>query len=127
MDRKRFSPNNCSTAREGTDRPVQGRLQVTKKLDGPASIAGDRTFRAQLAGFSLTTAEIIYRLPDYPALLQSYVWQDYDLAPRFPKLKGFLDFWNATLDGKLFKVTVAHSALIRPAELRMIGAEFKIH
>jgi uncharacterized protein Usg len=87
----------------------------------------DNDFRAQLAGFSLTTAEIIYRLPDYPALLQSYIWQEYDLAPRFPKLKSFLDFWTAKLDGKLFKVTVAHSTLIRPAELRMIGAEFKIH
>ena len=87
----------------------------------------DRHFRNQLAGFSLTTAEIIYRLPDYPALLQSYIWQDYDLAPRFPKLKDFLDFWSAKLDGKLFKVTVAHAALIRPAELRLIGAEFKLH
>lgn len=89
--------------------------------------AADADFRAQLAGFSLTTAEIIYRLPDYPALVQSYIWQDYDLAPRFPKLKTFLDFWSAKLDGKLFKVTVAHSALLRPAELRMIGAEFKVH
>lgn len=88
---------------------------------------GDANFRAQLQGFSLTTAEIIYRLPDYPALLQSYIWQEYDLAPRFPKLRSFLDFWTAKLDGKLFKVTVAHSELIRPAELRLIGAELKIH
>ena len=63
----------------------------------------------------------------YSALLQSYIWQEYDLAPRFPKLRNFLDFWTAKLDGKLFKVTVAHSQLIRPAELRMIGAELKIH
>ena len=95
-----------------------------KSTPTPASVDD---FRAQLAGFSLTTAEIIYRLPDYPALLQSYVWQDYDLAPRFPKLRGFLDFWTAKLDGPLFKVTVASSALIRPAELRLIGAEFKVH
>ncbi len=87
----------------------------------------DDSFRAQLAGFSLTTAEILYRLPDHPALLQSYIWQDYDSAPRFPKLKAFLDFWTAKLDGPLFKVTIAHSKLIRPAELRLIGAEFKIH
>ena len=45
-----------------------------------------------LTGYSLTTAEILYRMPDYPALLQSYVWQDYDLHPRFPRLKSFLDF-----------------------------------
>lgn len=87
----------------------------------------DGDFKAQLAGFSLTTAEILYRLPDYPALLQSYVWQDYDVAPRFPKLKNFLDFWTAKLDGKLYKVTVAHARLIRPAELRLVDAEFKVH
>ena len=80
-----------------------------------------------LRGYSLTTAEILYRLPDHPALLQSYVWQDYDLHPRFPKLKCFLDFLTAKLDGKLFKVTVAHSKLLTPAEVRLVGAEFKLH
>lgn len=80
-----------------------------------------------LKGYSLTTAEILYRLPDHPALLQSYIWQDYDIHPRFPKLKGFLDFWSSKLEGKLYKVTVAHSKLISPAEVRLIGSEFKVH
>lgn len=90
-------------------------------------VSYDGGFKAQLAGFSLTTAEILYRLPDHPALLQSYIWQEYDCAPRFPKLKSFLDFWTAKLDGKLFRVTVAHSELIRPAEFRLVGVEFKVH
>ncbi len=92
-----------------------------------STAATDADFRAQLQGFSLTTAEILYRLPDYPALLQTYIWQDYDLAPRFPKLKAFLDFWTAKLEGPLYKVTVAHAKLIRPAELRLLDAEFKVH
>jgi uncharacterized protein Usg len=87
----------------------------------------DTSFRSQLAGFSLTTAEILYHLPDYPALLQSYVWQEYDVAPRFPRLKSFLDFWSAKLDGKLFKVTVAHCNLIKPAELKFVDDAFKLH
>ena len=91
------------------------------------STVRDKDFFAQLSGFSLTTAEILYCLPDHPALLQSYIWQDYDVAPRFPKLEAFLDFWAARLDGKLFKVTVASSRLIKPAELRLIDAEFKLH
>jgi len=86
----------------------------------------DRDFRAQLKGYSLTTAEILYRLPDHPALLQSYIWQDYDLHPRFPRLTGFLDFWTRNLEGKLHKVLVAHYKLIQPAELKMIGAEFRL-
>ncbi|MBS0239834.1 MAG: usg protein [Proteobacteria bacterium] len=87
----------------------------------------DNGFKAQLAGFSLTTAEILYRLPDHPSLLQSYIWQEYDSAPLFPKLKSFLDFWTAEIEGKLFKVTVAHSKLIRPAELRLVGMELRLH
>jgi uncharacterized protein Usg len=106
-----------------------GGRQSTYKGDRTVrdTIPSDAGFRAQLAGFSLTTAEILYRLPDHPSLLQSYIWQEYDCAPRFPKLKSFLDFWSAKLDGKLFRVTVAHSKLIRPAELRLIRDEFKVH
>ena len=55
----------------------------------------ERDALAQLQGFSLTTAEILYRLPDHPSLLQTYVWQEYDLHPRFPRLKAFLGFWTA--------------------------------
>lgn len=87
----------------------------------------DRDFRAQLTGFSLTTAEILYRLPDHPSLLQTYVWQDYDIHPRFPRLMQFLDFWSRNLDGKLHRVTVAHKKLVTPAELRLVGAEFAVH
>lgn len=87
----------------------------------------DKAFSAQLAGFSLTTAEILYRIPDYPSLLQTYVWQDYDLHPRFPKLQGFLDFWVKNLDGKLFKVVVAHKRLIGPREVKLVGSEFRLN
>jgi uncharacterized protein Usg len=84
-------------------------------------------FRRQMDGYGLTTANILYRLPDHPALLQTYVWQDYDLAPRFPELNRFLDFWKAQLEGALHSVTVAHCGLIQPAELRTVGSEFRIH
>lgn len=87
----------------------------------------DPEFRAQLAGFSLTTAEILYRMPDHPALLQSYIWQDYDLHPCFPRLLKFLEFWSRNLEGKLHKVLVANTRLIKPAELRLVSAELKLN
>ena len=82
---------------------------------------------SQLKGFSLTTAEILYRLPDYPRLLQSYIWQDFDLAPHFPKLVDFLDFWATNLDGPLYRVRVAHRRLIAPQEFRFIDGELRLH
>ena len=84
-------------------------------------------FIRQLQGFSLTTAEIVYRLPDHPSLLQTYVWQDYDLAPRYPELHRFLEFWRTRLDGALHSVRVASVGLISPAEMRMVGSEFRLH
>jgi uncharacterized protein Usg len=47
--------------------------------------------------------------------------------PKFPVLQRFLDFWNATLEGPLHSVTVAHSKLIRPAELRAVDGVFRLH
>ena len=84
-------------------------------------------FRRQLEGYGLTTAQIFYRRPDHPWLLQSYVWQNYDLCPKFPELKRFLEFWKEKLEGPLHSVMVAHSGLIAPAELRAVGDEFRLH
>lgn len=84
-------------------------------------------FRKQLEGYGLTTAEILYKMPDHPALLQSFIWQDYDLFPAFPTLRKFLDFWAAEIEGPVVKVTVGHNRLIKPAELKSVGAEFRLH
>jgi uncharacterized protein Usg len=86
-----------------------------------------RNFRRQLEGYGLTTAQILYRRPDHPWLLQTYVWQEYDLCPAFPELHGFLEFWRKSLEGALHSVTVAHSRLIRPAEFRTVNGEFRLH
>jgi uncharacterized protein Usg len=87
----------------------------------------DRDFGLQIAGYSLTTAEILYRLPDHPTLLQSFIWQEYDVHPRFPRLKGFLDFWTRNLEGSLFSVTVAHKKLITPAEVKLIAGDYRLN
>ena len=67
-------------------------------------------FRKQLAGYGLTTAEILYRIPDHPTLLQSYIWQEYDLFPHFPALKGFLDFWATPWKGRCSRSPSATAA-----------------
>lgn len=84
-------------------------------------------FRRQLQGFGLTTANILYRLPDHPSLLQSYLWQNHDLHPHFPELRKFLDFWTRELEGVLHSVVVSHCGLIKPAEFRAVGGEFRLN
>jgi uncharacterized protein Usg len=84
-------------------------------------------FRKQVDGYGLTTAEILYRRPDHPWLLQTYVWQNYDLCPDFPQLNAFLRFWQKSFEGVLHTVTVAHSRLIKPAELKAVDGMFRLH
>jgi uncharacterized protein Usg len=67
-----------------------------------------------LLDYRLTTAEILYHLPDHPTLLQSYLWQEMDLQPDFPELKKFLHFWENELEGKLHSVNVATQKLASP-------------
>lgn len=76
------------------------------------------TLALQLRDYRLTTAEILYRMPDHPRLLQTYIWQELDLAPRFPVLRRFLDFWRRELDGELYAVRVAAGGPLRPAAWR---------
>lgn len=84
-------------------------------------------FTKQLKDYRLTTAEILYHLPDHPKILQSYIWQDMDVAPKYPVLKEFLRFWQMKLEGKLYSVRVASTEVIKPAEMQAIGSEFKVH
>jgi uncharacterized protein Usg len=84
-------------------------------------------FELMLQDYRLTTAEIIYHMPDHPALLQSYIWQELDKNPDFPKLSGFLHFWERELDGKLHSVKVVACDLIKPSDVRWIGKEFWLH
>jgi uncharacterized protein Usg len=90
-------------------------------------MSDSKTFYRQLQGYSLATAAILYRMPDHPAILQTFVWQDYDLAPHFPELRRFLDFWTHFIDAPLHTVTVAHTALFNTAEIISCNGEWRLH
>ena len=81
----------------------------------------------QLKGYGMTTAQILYRMPDHQQFLQTYIWQHYDLAPDFPEMHRFLDFWQAKLDGPLHSVRYSNQRLIGPNEWRRVEGEFKLH
>jgi len=81
----------------------------------------------QLNDYRLTTAEILYHMPDHPGILQTYIWQDLDIAPRYPVLCKFLGFWRRELEGQLHSVRVASAELVKPARFRHAGALMRIH
>jgi uncharacterized protein Usg len=80
-----------------------------------------------LKGYGLTTAEMIYRMPDYRNVLNTFVWQEYDLAPDYPALFRFIEFWQAQIEGPLHSVRFTHRKLIAPGEWRNVVGEFRLH
>jgi uncharacterized protein Usg len=80
----------------------------------------------QLRGYRVATAEILYRMPDHPSLIQSFIWQHYDLAPRYPELHKFLTFWEKNIEGPLVGVRIGRSELIKPQAWRN-GVEIQLH
>jgi len=87
----------------------------------------DIQFEAQIQGYGLTTANIVYRLPDHPALLQEFLWQYYDLAPDFPELFKFLDFWDREIEGPVHSVKIAHKKLVGATEWRGAKGMYGLH
>lgn len=80
-----------------------------------------------LKGYGLTTAEMVYRMPDYRNVLNTFVWQDYDLAPDYPRLFKFIEYWQDQIEGPLHSVRFSHKRLIGPNEWRNVVGEFRLH
>ncbi|GAB0118366.1 usg protein [Acidisoma sp. 7E03] len=81
-----------------------------------------------LRDWRLTTAEILYHLPDHPTVLQTYIWQEMDLAPDYPSLRRFLDFWKREIEGPLHSVRVAQAGtLITPPRFQHVDHSLSLH
>lgn len=83
--------------------------------------------KLQMEGYRLTTAEILYRMPDHPAILQTFIWQEYDLQPKLPNLNKFLKFWEHEIEGPIHSILVAKRKLITADELDMRNYEVTWH
>lgn len=86
-----------------------------------------RDLALQFQGYRLTTTEILYHMPDHPAVLQSFVLQKLDLAPEYPVLQKFLNFWEREIEARIHSVRVAASGLISPVEYRYAEGELRLH
>jgi len=88
-----------------------------------------RGFQGQLIGNSyvLTTAEITYRLPDHPDILQTFVWQNLDVLPELPELRKFLNFWEKNIEGQLHSVIVGHQDMLNRQDFAYADHEMSLH
>ena len=87
----------------------------------------DSETELMLKGYGLTTAEFYYRMPDHKSVLNTFVWQDYDLAPDHRRLFDFIAYWQETIEGPLHSVRFVHRKMIAPGSWRNVTGEFHYH
>ncbi len=85
------------------------------------------TLKDQIEGYRLTTAEITYHLPDHPQILQTFIWQVFDLAPNYPRLRKFLEYWRDYIEGPLHSVRIMGAEVITTSEVNIVHDEFVLH
>jgi uncharacterized protein Usg len=74
----------------------------------------------RLRGWRLATAEVLYYLPDHPSLIQSFVWQTLDLAPDYPRIHRFLEFWCREIEAVIHSVQLSSGETLAPAPVRKV-------
>jgi uncharacterized protein Usg len=84
-------------------------------------------FEQQLRDYRLTTVDVTYFLPDYPGVLQTFIWQCLDLPPQFPVIGRFLTYWETRLDGRLHSVRIGHGAALVDGRWRHLGDDSVMH
>ena len=83
---------------------------------------GQSEMALRLQGWRLATAEVLYYLPDHPSVLQSFLWQTLDLAPKYPRIHRFLDYWRTEIDAVIHSVNLATGETLAPARIKNVGA-----
>lgn len=100
---------------------------MRRSSSGSSSRSNSKSLELQLKGYRLSTVEIVYHMPDHPSLLQTFIWQYMDLAPDYPELNKFLDFWRKNLDGALHSVRVMSKGIISDAKVGTVSHSFALH
>lgn len=87
----------------------------------------DAEFRDGIRRLGLTTAEVLYFLPQHPHVLQTFLWQTEDYCPDFPRVKRFTRYWIEHIHAQLHTVRVAHSLLATHKELVVVDGILYLH
>lgn len=77
-------------------------------------------------GFELVTTEVLYRMPDHPRVLNTFVWQTYDRPPALPRVQAFIHHWQAEIEAQIAQVRIACASLLQPRDLLHIDGVWRI-
>lgn len=75
---------------------------------------------------TLITIDVFYFYPDFPLLIQEFIWSTEDTIPGLPRIKRFLDHWEHNLDGIIHHVVLAGLDEKGPREFQNVQEIFQV-
>ena len=84
-------------------------------------------FALQIKDYRLCTLRVLYYLPDYSNVLQQFTWQLYDIAPDYPGVRHFVDYWQAEIDARIHSVSITREELVRPPRYNHGAGLWQLH
>lgn len=74
----------------------------------------------------LVTVDILYYRPDYPSLIQEFIWGTEDQIPEYYRVYTFLNYWKHNIDAIVKEIFIATAENNR-SSYRSIDEFLKLH
>lgn len=65
-------------------------------------------------------------MPDYLSVLQEFIWQTLDIAPDYPRISKFLEYWELNIEAPIYKVTIINSENYSTSPIKTVNKQYKI-
>lgn len=75
---------------------------------------------------AVITIDVFYYYPDFPLLIQEFIWSTDDTIPDLPRIRKFLNYWENNLDGVIHHVVLAGLDNLGPKEYRSVNEIFPV-
>jgi len=75
---------------------------------------------------SLITVDVFYFYPDFPLVIQEFVWQTDDIVPELPRVEKFLRYWEKNIEGLIHHVILCGDGIDGPKEFRTVNEIFTV-
>ena len=74
--------------------------------------------------WTVASVQVVYYIPDFPHIVNEFLWQTDDQRPDFPRIERFLNYWDRYIDGPIKEVYIYDH---EKHNVRVVDRRYKIN
>ena len=74
--------------------------------------------------WTLASVQVVYYIPNFPHIVNEFMWQTDDQRPDFPRIERFLNYWDRYIDGPIKEVYIYDH---EKHNVRVVDRRYKIN